>query len=73
MLVKNSKFLSSLFFFEKYLDMYFYDVYKKEGFLDYKNFIFTESKILNFFKGMILVKNSKFFSSLLFFEKGLDM
>ena len=43
-LVKNSKFLSSLFFFEKCLDMYFYDVYNKEGFLDYKNFIFTESK-----------------------------
>ena len=50
-LVKNSKFLSSLFFFEKCLDMYFYDVYKKEGFLDYKNFIFTESKKCIFLKG----------------------
>ena len=51
-LVKNSKFLSTLFFFEKCLDMYFYNVYKKEGFLDYKNFIFTESKTLYFFKGV---------------------
>ena len=51
-LVKNSKFLSTLFFFEKCLDMYFYNVYKKEGFLDYKNFIFTESKKLYFFKGV---------------------
>ena len=32
--------------------MYFYNVYKKEGFLDYKNFIFTESKKLYFFKGV---------------------
>ena len=71
-LVKNSKFLSSLFFFEKYLDMYFYDVYEKEGFLDYKNFILSQKNCI-FFKGIILVKNSKFFSSLLFFEKGLDM
>ena len=40
--VKNSKFLSSLLFFEKGLDMYFYDVaYKKEGFLDYKNVFCT--------------------------------
>ena len=40
--VKNSKFLSSLLFFEKGLDMYFYDVvYKKEGFLDNKNVIFS--------------------------------
>ena len=36
--VKNSRFLSSLLFFEKGLDIYFYDVVcKKEGFLDYKN------------------------------------
>ena len=39
-LVKNSKFFSSLLFFEEGLDMYFYDVvYKKEGFLDSKNVI----------------------------------
>ena len=38
LLVKNSKFLLSLLFFEKGLDMYFYDVvYKWEGFLEYKN------------------------------------
>ena len=42
-LVKNSKFLSSLLFFEKVaLVMYFYDVvYEKQGFLDYKNVILT--------------------------------
>ena len=41
-LVKNSKFLSSLLFFEKVaLVMYFDVVYEKEGFLDYKNVIFT--------------------------------
>ena len=40
-LVKNSKFLSSLLFIEKFLDMYFYDVYKREGFLDYKSVMFT--------------------------------
>ena len=41
-LVKNAKFLSSLFFFEKGLNMYFYDVvYRKGSFLDYKNVIFT--------------------------------
>ena len=52
-LEKNSKFLSSLFFFEKGLNMYFYDVvYKKEGFLDYKNVIFTESKNLHFSRGV---------------------
>ena len=40
-LVKNSKFFSSLLFFEKGLDMQFYDfVYGKEGFPDYENFIF---------------------------------
>ena len=40
--VKKSKFLSSLLFFEKGLDMYFYDVaYKKEGYLDYKNVFCT--------------------------------
>ena len=42
LLVKNSKFLSSLLFFEKGPDMYFYDVlYKKKSFLEYKNVIFT--------------------------------
>ena len=51
-LVKNSKLLSSLFFFEKCLDMYFYDVYEKEGFLDYQNVIFTESKNLHFSKAV---------------------
>ena len=71
---KNSKFLSRLLFFEKCLAVYFYDVvYKKEGFLDYKNVIFTWSKSLHFSKPMILVKNSKFLSSLLFIEKCLDM
>ena len=40
-LVKNSKFLSSLLFIEKFLDMCFYDVYKREGFLDYKSVMFT--------------------------------
>ena len=36
-LVKNAKFLSSLFFFEKGLNMYFYDVvYRKGSFLDQK-------------------------------------
>ena len=41
-LVKNAKFLSSLFFFEKGLNMYFNDiVYRKGSFLDYKNVIFT--------------------------------
>ena len=36
--VNNSKFLSSLLFFQKGPDMYFYEViYKKKGFLDYKN------------------------------------
>ena len=36
--VKNSKFLWSLLFFEKGLDMYLYDVvYKKGRLLDYKN------------------------------------
>lgn len=40
--VKIWKFLSSRLFFEKGLDMYFYDVvYKKEGFLDYKNVFCT--------------------------------
>ena len=74
LLVKNSKFLLSLLFFEKGLDMYFYDVvYKWEGFLEYKNVIFTELKNLHFSKAMILVKNSKFLSSLFFFEKCLDM
>ena len=49
-LVKNSKFLLNLLFFEKGLDMCFYDaVYKKEGFLDYENAIFTESKNLHSF------------------------
>ena len=43
-------------------------VYKKDGFLDSKNGIFTQSKNLH-----DLVKNSKFLLSLLFFEKGLDM
>ena len=39
---KNSKFLSSLLFFEKGLDRYFCAVVsKKEGFLDYKNVIST--------------------------------
>ena len=53
LLVKNSKFLLSLLFFEKGLDMYFYDVlYKWEGFLEYKNVIFTESKNLHFSKGV---------------------
>ena len=48
---KNSKFLSRLLVFEKCLAMYFYDVvYKKEGFLDYKNVIFTWSKSLHFSK-----------------------
>ena len=52
-LVKNSKFLASLFFFEKCLDMYFkFMMYIKKGFLDYKNFIFTESKNCIFFKGV---------------------
>ena len=52
-LVKNSKFLLSLLFFEKGLDMCFYDVvYKKEGFLECKNVIFTESKNLHFYKGV---------------------
>ena len=52
LLVKNSKFLLSLLFFEKGLDMYFYDVvYKWEGFLEYKNVIFTELKNLHFSKG----------------------
>ena len=52
-LVKNSKFLSRLLFFEKCLAMYFYDVvYKKKGFLDYKNVIFTQSKSLHFSKGV---------------------
>ena len=42
LLIKNSKFLLSLLFFEKGLDMYFYDiVYQKEVFLEYKNVIFT--------------------------------
>ena len=43
---------------------------KKEGFLDYKNVIST------FFQRgwpMIFVNNSKFLSSLLFFQKGQDM
>ena len=40
--VKIWKFLSSRLFFEKGLDMYFYDVvYKKEDFLDYKNVFCT--------------------------------
>ena len=53
LLVKNSKFLLSLLFFEKGLDMYFYDVvYKKEGFLECKNVILTESKNLHFSKGL---------------------
>ena len=53
LLVKNSKFLLSLLFFEKGPDMYFYDVvYKGEGFLEYKNVIFTELKNLDFFKGV---------------------
>ena len=53
LLVKNSKFLLSLLFFEKGLDMYFYDVvYKKEGFLECKNVVFTESKNLHFSKGV---------------------
>ena len=53
LLVKNSKFLLSLLFFEKGLDMYFYDVvYKWEGFLEYKNVIFTELKNLHFSKGV---------------------
>ena len=43
-------------------------VYKKDGFLDSKNGIFTQSKNLH-----DMVKNSKFLLSLLFFEKGLDM
>ena len=53
LLVKSSKFLLSLLFFEKGPDMYFYDVvYIKEGFLEYKNVIFTESKNLHFSKGV---------------------
>ena len=53
LLVKNSKFLLSLLFFEKGLDMCFYDVvYKWEGFLEYKNVIFTELKNLHFSKGV---------------------
>ena len=53
LLVKNSKFLLSLLFFEKGLDMYFYDVvYKWEGLLEYKNVIFTELKNLHFSKGV---------------------
>ena len=53
-LVKNLKFLSSLLFSEKCLDMHFYDVvYKREGFLDYKSVMFTESKNLHFSKGVI--------------------
>ena len=52
-LVKDSKFLFRLLFFEKCLAMYFYDaVYKKEGFLECKNVIFTESKNLHFYKGV---------------------
>ena len=52
-LVKNSKFLLSLLFFEKGLDMYFYDVVdKKEGFLECKNVVFTELKNLHFSKGV---------------------
>ena len=58
---KNSKFLSSLLFFEKGLDMYLYDVgsKKKEGFLDYKMSFrhfskgvnpWFSSKIRNFFR-----------------------
>ena len=43
-------------------------VYKKDGFLDSKNGVFTQSKNLH-----DMVKNSKFLLSLLFFEKGLDM
>ena len=53
LLVKNSKFLLSLLFFEKGLDMYFYDVVNKwEGFLEYKNVIFTQLKNLHFSKGV---------------------
>ena len=41
-LVKDTKFLFRLLFFEKCLAMYFYDVvYKREGFLDYKSVMFT--------------------------------
>ena len=43
-------------------------VYKKDGFLDSKNGVFTQSKNLH-----DMVKNSKFLLSLLFFEKGLDV
>ena len=47
------KFFLSFLFFEKGLDMYFYDVvYKKEGFLECKNVIFTASKNLHFSKGV---------------------
>ena len=50
--VKNSRFLSSLLFFEMGLDMYFYDVvYKKEGFLGYKNVFCTWSKKLHLSTG----------------------
>ena len=44
-LVKNSKFLSNLLFFEKAVDMYFYDfVYKKKGFLDYNVIVWQTPK-----------------------------
>ena len=46
-LVKNAKFLSSLFFFKKGLNMYFYDVvYRKGSFLDQKmSFSYTVVEI----------------------------
>ena len=48
-LVKNLKFLLTLFFFKKGLDKLFdYDRHRKQGFLDHKNDIKTKSKNLKF-------------------------
>ena len=54
--VKNSRFLSSMLFFEKGLDVYLYDVvYKQEGFLDYENVFCTSSKKLHLSNCIYLV------------------
>ena len=42
-LVKNSKFVSNLLFFEKALDMYFYDFVYKKGSLDYNVIVRTNT------------------------------
>ena len=73
-LVKNSNFLSRLLFFENAQLCIFLMLYiKKKAFQTIKMSFSLSRKVCIFLKPIILVKNSKFLSSLLFIEKCLDI